>query len=90
MPSWVPVATNFFHRMQFVGRAEESFPLHGGGNGVSTLEIKRLEAALNYYIGDDWRLLSSYGRQSNAGRQFNIWDLGFTYRFVWPLGREKK
>lgn len=90
MLSWVPVATNFFSRMQFVLRAEESFPLHGGGTGVPTIEVKRGETALNYYVGDDWRLLSSYGRQSNAGKQFNIWDLGFTYRFVWPLGREKK
>lgn len=90
MLAWAPVATKFFSRMQVVGRAEEEFPLNGGGNGASTLEIKRLESAVNYYIRDDWRLISSYGRQSNAGRQFNIWDLGFTYRFVWPLGREKK
>ena len=90
MFTWAPVANNFFRRMQAVLRGEVSYPLHGGGTGVPTVEVKRAETALNYYIGNDWRLLSSYGRQSDAGRQFNIWNLGFTYRFVWPLGREKK
>ncbi len=90
MLAWAPVATKFFSHMQVVGRGEEEFPLHGGGNGASTLEIKRLETAINYNIRDDWRLISSYGRQSNNGQKFNLWNLGFTYRFVWPLGREKK
>jgi len=90
MLSSVPVATNFFRRMQLVGRDEQFFPLNGGGNGLPTVGVRRGEGGLNYYIGDDWRLISSYGRQFNSGHNFNLWDLGFTYRFVWPIGREKK
>jgi hypothetical protein len=90
MLSSVPVATNFFRRMQLVGRDEQFVPLHGGGNGLPGIEEKRVEGGLNYYIRDDWRLISSYGRQFNSGHNFNLWNLGFTYRFVWPLGREKK
>jgi hypothetical protein len=90
MLSSIPVANSFFRRMQIVGRDELFLPLHGGGNGVPTVETKRGEAGLNYYIGDDWRLISSYGRQFNSGRNLNLWNLGLTYRFLWPLGREKK
>lgn len=90
MLSSIPVANSFFRRMQIVGRDELFFPLHGGGNGVPTVETKRGEAGLNYYIGDDWRLISSYGRQFNSGHDLNLWNLGFTYRFLWPLEREKK
>jgi hypothetical protein len=90
MLSSMPVANSFFRRMQIVGRDEWFNPRHGGGNGVPGVETKRGEAGLNYYIGDDWRLISSYGRQFNSGRDLNLWNLGFTYRFLWPLGREKK
>lgn len=90
MLSSIPVANSFFRRMQIVGRDEWFLPRHGGGNGVPTVETKRGEAGLNYYIGDDWRLISSYGRQFNSGHDLNLWNLGFTYRFLWPLGREKK
>jgi hypothetical protein len=90
MLSSVPVASNFFHRMQIVGRDELFSPLHGGGNGVPTVETKRGELGLNYYLGDNWRLISSYGRDFKSGKDLNLWNLGFTYRFLWPLEREKK
>jgi hypothetical protein len=90
MLSYVPVATKFFSRMQMVGRDELYSPIHGGGNGLPSVNVKRGEAGLNYYILDDWRLISSYGREFNSGHNFNLWNLGFTYYFVLPLGREKK
>jgi len=90
MLSGIPVANSFFKRAQVVGRDEFFDPLHGGGNGVPTRVTKRGEAGLNYYLGDDWRLISSYGRQFNSGRNDNLWNFGFTYRFIWPLGRERK
>jgi hypothetical protein len=90
MLNYVPVATKFFSRMQLVGRDEYYSPIHGGGDGLPTVTEKRGEAGLNYYLFDNWRLISSYGRQFNSGHNFNRWNLGFTYRFVWPLGWEKK
>jgi hypothetical protein len=45
---------------------------------------------MNYYFLDDFRFVSSYGRQFTAGGNANIWTVGLTYRFVAPLaGREK-
>jgi hypothetical protein len=90
MLSSIPFANSFFRRMQVVGRDEWFLPRHGGGNGVPNVETKRGEAGLNYYIGDDWRLISSYGREFKSSKNVNLWNLGFTYRFLWPLRREKK
>lgn len=90
MLSQVPVANSFFKRMELAGRLQQSFPLNGGGNGVSSVNTKRPGVALNYYIKDNLRLVSSYERQFTSSKDANLWNIGFTYRFVWPLwpGRE--
>jgi hypothetical protein len=90
MLSQVPVANSFFKRMELAGRLQQSFPLNGGGNGVPSVNTKRPGVALNYYLRDNLRLVSSYERQFTSTRDANLWNIGFTYRFVWPLwpGRE--
>jgi hypothetical protein len=64
---------------------QQFHPLHGGGNSLPRVNTERFDAGLNYYIRDDLRLVSSYGRQFNAPENVNVWNVGFTYRFVWPL-----
>ena len=85
MLSQVPVANSFFKRMELAGRMEQSFPDHGGGNGVPGVATQRPGVALNYYLKDDLRIVSSYERQFTSAKDLNIWNVGFTYRFVWPL-----
>ena len=84
----VPVLLKKF---QVVGRTQQFYPSHGGGNGLPGVETKRFDGGLNYYIHDNLRLISSYGRQFNRPVDANIWDFGFTYRFMFPLwfGKEK-
>jgi hypothetical protein len=88
--SQVPVANNFFKRMELGGRMEQAFPRHGGGNGVPRVETTRPGIAINYYFKDNLRLVSSYERQFASPKDVNVWNIGFTYRWVWPLwpGRE--
>jgi hypothetical protein len=43
------------------------------------------EFGLNYYFRDDFRFVSSYGRQFAFQANQNVWTLGLTYRFVMPL-----
>ncbi|MBV8436362.1 MAG: hypothetical protein JOY95_02480 [Silvibacterium sp.] len=88
--SQVPVANSFFKRMELGGRMEQVFPLNGGGNGLPRIDTQRPGVALNYYIRDDLRLVSSYQRQFSSAKDVNIWNIGFTYRWQWPLwpGRE--
>ncbi|MCU1226245.1 MAG: hypothetical protein JWQ42_4338 [Edaphobacter sp.] len=72
-------------RVQLVGRVQQFTPLNGGGNGVPRVATQRMDAGLNYYIRDDLRFVSSYGRQFSSTGNANIWNVGFTYRFMFPL-----
>ena len=81
----------FLKRLQTVGRVQQFAPAHGGGNGVPTAGTQRFDVGLNYYFRDDFRLVSSYGRQFSSQGNANVWNAGFTYRFLFPLwpGRKK-
>jgi hypothetical protein len=83
-------APDFFRRVQLVGRGEQFFTRNGGGDGLPRVNEQRPEVGLNYLIHDDWKLISSYGRLYSANGDRNIWDFGFTYRFVWPLWPGRK
>jgi hypothetical protein len=72
-------------KVQLVGRMEEVFPLHGGGNGLPHIQNERVDAGINYYLKDNLRLLATYGRNFNSQLNQNIWNLGVTYRFTIPL-----
>ncbi len=95
---WLETAYNFdklqipslLRRFQTVGRMQQFFALNGGGNGVPAINTQRFDFGLNYYIHDDFRVISSYGRSFSAQQDANIWNVGFTYRFVMPLWPERK
>lgn len=74
-----------FQKLQAVGRIEQVFPLHGGGNGLPTVQVRRLDIGLNYYLHDNLRLISSYARSFSTQRNANVWNAGVTYRFTIPL-----
>jgi hypothetical protein len=90
MLSQVPVANSFFKNLQLAARVQQFHPLHDGGNGVPGIDTERGDVGLNYYFKPNWRVISSYGRQFADGRRTNIWNVGFTYRFTWPLWPERK
>ena len=90
MLSQVPVANSFFKNLELAGRMQQSFPRNGGGNGFTTINQKRPGVALNYYLRDNWRIVSSYERQFNSTKDVNIWNIGFTYRLLWPLWPGRK
>lgn len=82
---------SFFRRTQIVGRMQQFFPSNGGGNSLPRVDTQRFDAGLNYYVRDDLRFISSYGRSFSSQGNANIWNVGFTYRFLFPLwpGRSK-
>jgi hypothetical protein len=95
---WLETAYNFtqlpvprlVQKTQVVGRMQQSFPSHGGGNGLPTVNTQRFDFGLNYYFRDDLRFISSYGRTFSSQRNANIWNVGFTYRFMFPLWPGRK
>lgn len=82
---------SILRRTQVVGRMQQFFPSNGGGNGLPRVDTQRFDAGLNYYVRDDLRFISSYGRSFSSQGNANVWNVGFTYRFLVPLwpGRSK-
>lgn len=74
-------------RAQLVGRTQ----IFHAGNvpppkaELPNIDTKRTEAGVNYYLNDGWKALVSYGRTFTAAGNSNIWTVGMTYRFVFPL-----
>lgn len=78
-------------KVQLVTRMQQFFPLHGGGNSLPTVDNHRFDFGLNYYFRDNLRFVSSYGRNFSSQGNANVWNVGATYRFMFPLwpGRSK-
>ncbi len=77
-------------KAQFVGRIQQAFPQHGGGNGLPHVDSTRFDAGLNYYLKDNLRLVSSYGRNFNRVQNLNAWNAGVTYRLTIPLWKREE
>jgi hypothetical protein len=88
--SQTPRDLGLLKHLQLVGRVQQFSPLNGGGNGVPRASTQRFDAGLNYYVRDDLRFVSSYGRQFSSLGNANIWNVGFTYRFMIPLWPGRK
>ena len=96
---WLETAYNFtrlpvprlVQKTQVVGRLQHFFPANGGGNSLPNVNTQRFDFGLNYYFRDDLRFISSYGRSFSSQQNANVWNVGLTYRFMFPLwpGRKK-
>jgi len=82
---------SFFRRAQVVTRMQQFFPLHGGGNSLPRVDTHRVDFGINYYLRDDIRFVSSYARTFSSQGNANVWNVGASYRFLFPLwpGRKK-
>jgi len=80
----------YLQKFQPVARMQQFYPRNGGGNGVPTVDNKRFDFGLNYYFRDDLRFISSYGRSFSSQGNANVWNIGFTYRFLFPLWPARK
>ena len=58
----------------------------GLNSNLPSAGTKRTEFGVNYYLQDNWKALGSYGRTFTAAGDSNIWTVGMTYRFAFPLG----
>jgi hypothetical protein len=77
---------------ELAGRAEQFFlgsisPDEAQSLGLQAANTREGEFGLNYYLRDGLRIVSSYGRQFSSAGNLNLWTVGITYRFLFPLGR---
>jgi hypothetical protein len=89
--SQAPVWQRELRHVQVVGRMQQYFVGVAPDANLPTVNTRMFEFGVNYYFRDDFRLVSSYGRQfaANTGSvagNMNVWTLGVTYRLALPVG----
>ena len=92
---WVEGAYGFrnagpemLRRVQLVARTQMFYAstLTALNPDLPATDTKRTEGGFNYYLNDGWKAVASYGRTFTPLGNSNIWTVGMTYRFVFPLG----
>ena len=75
-------------RTQVIGRFQQFFPkgMPDPEGELPTVRTHQAEFGLNYYLADGLRFTASSGRQFSAAGDHNVWTVGMTYRFAFPLG----
>jgi hypothetical protein len=83
----IPVWHDEMRRVQLVTRVQQFYVGKVLDDDLPTVNTNMFEFGLNYYFRDDFRFVTSYGRQfAPEGGNMNVWTLGVTYRFVLPVG----
>jgi hypothetical protein len=84
--SQVPFWQNAMRRTQVVARLQQYFVGELPSDSLPSVDTRQFEFGVNYYFRDGLRGVSSYGRQFSDMGNKNIWTIGLTYRFAFPLG----
>jgi hypothetical protein len=84
--SQVPFWQNSMRRTQLVARVQQYWVGALPSDSLPSVNTRRFEFGANYYFRDGLRAVSSYGREFSELENKNIWTIGLTYRFAFPLG----
>jgi hypothetical protein len=82
----VPFWQYAMRRTQLAARIEQYFVGAIPSNVLPSVNTRQYQFGVNYYFRDGLRAVSSYGRQFSDAGNMNIWTVGLTYRFAFPLG----
>ncbi len=83
--SQVPAWHDVLRKTQVVARVQQYFTGELPSDALPPVNTQVVEIGLNYYFRDDFRAVSSYGRQFSSQGNENVWTVGVTYRFVLSL-----
>lgn len=73
-------------RVEAIARIQQFQRLQtGSGDDLPGVNANRVDVGGTYRFPHEVRLMASYGRQTNASTARNIWEVGITYRFLFPL-----
>jgi hypothetical protein len=80
----------------WIGRLEPVFRLQqtfrsspGNADFVPDQNTQQTDFALNYHLPHEVRINTSYERQFSSSGNFNIWETGVVYRFLFPAWKGK-
>jgi hypothetical protein len=82
----VPFWQYAMRRTQLVARVQKFYVGDLPSDSLPSVNTREFEVGVNYYFQDGLRAVSSYGRQFAETGNTNIWTIGLTYRFAFPLG----
>jgi hypothetical protein len=82
----IPIWQYAMRRTQVVARLQQCFVGALPSDSLPSVNTREFEFGVNYYFRDGLRGVSSYGRQFSKAENKNIWTVGLTYRFAFPLG----
>ncbi len=84
----VPFLKAFMQKSQAEVRFEQFFApatMPDGDMGLPESDAKRIFAGWSYWVRPDVRANFAYGREFISDGDHNVWTLGLTYRFAFPL-----
>ena len=84
--SQVPFWQNAMRGTQLVARMQQFWVGAIPSESLLPANTRQFEFGVNYYFQDGMRAVSSYGRQFSSAGNKNVWTIGLTYRFAFPLG----
>jgi hypothetical protein len=58
-------------------------------DGLPLVNNQRIDFGLDYNLPHNTRVLTSYSRQFSSAKDFNIWETGIVYRFLFPAWKGK-
>ena len=58
-------------------------------DGLPSANTQRTDFGLDYHLPHEVRIYTSYERQFSSTGNFNIWETGIVYRFLFPAWRSK-
>ena len=58
-------------------------------DGLPSVNTQRADFGLDYHLPYEVRINTSYERQFSSAGNFNIWETGIVYRFLFPAWRSK-
>jgi hypothetical protein len=80
----------------YIGRIEPVFRMNQSfrrdaveSDGLPLVNTQRADFGLDYNLPHNTRILTSYSRQFSSAGNFNIWQTGIVYRFLFPAWKGK-
>lgn len=72
-------------RFQVVARVQQFFKGNPAPQDLlPSADVNQFDFGVNYYLPHEVRLNGSYGRAYSTAGNFNVWNFGVTYRFLFP------
>jgi len=96
---WIETAyrlSQFHGPESLIGRLEPVFRLQqtfrnspSGTDFLPPADTQRTDFGLDYHLPHELRINTSYARQFSSTGNFNVWETGVVYRFLFPAWRGK-